>query len=107
MPLAHMTHLLFEIEPPGILRVAAVDRVDERTHAPLGLAGEQHVAPNLEIHHGDLLARTQISNGLAAPRARDAIGDAAASAAAVEAEHEAGPLRRAAMHERIDAERAM
>ena len=38
---------------------------------------------------------------------RNAVGDAAAIAAAVEAEHQAGLLRRAAMHEGIDAERAV
>ncbi len=38
---------------------------------------------------------------------RDAIGDAAAGAAEIEAEHEPGPLRRAAMIERIDAQRPM
>ena len=38
---------------------------------------------------------------------RDAERDAAAGAAAVESEHQAGLLRRAAMDERIDAERAV
>ena len=49
----------------------------------------------------------QIGDGVGALRRRDAEGDAAAGAAAVEAEHEAGTFRRAAMHEGIDAERAM
>ena len=38
---------------------------------------------------------------------RDPERDAAAGAAAVEAEHKAGLFRRAAMHEGVDAERAM
>src|SRR5690348_9533441 len=99
MTLPHVMKLLFEVEPAGILRMPAIYHVDERAHAPLRLAGEQHVAPGLAIDHGDLLARPQIGDGLVAQRARHAIGDPAAGAAAVEAEHEAGLLRRAAMHE--------
>src|ERR1051325_7413943 len=107
MPSPDVMKLLFQVEPAGILRVAAVDHVDERAHAPLGLAGDDHVAPGLAIHHGDLLARAQVGDGPGPQRALDPIGDAAAGAADVEAEHEPGSFRRAAMHERIDAERAM
>ena len=56
---------------------------------------------------GGLLAAAQIVDGLVAQLGRDPEGDAAAGAAAVEPEHEAGLFRRAAMVERIDAERAM
>ena len=38
-------------------------------------------------------------------RGGDPIGDAAAHAAAIEPEHQAGPLRRTAMNEGIDAKR--
>ena len=39
MTLPHEMHLLLEVEPAGILRMAAIDHVDQRAHAPLGLAG--------------------------------------------------------------------
>src|SRR5262245_16738961 len=35
MTLPHVMELLFEVEPAGILGMAAVDHVDQRAHAPL------------------------------------------------------------------------
>ena len=64
-------------------------------------------AHGLAIDHGHLLARAQIGDGRRAFGGRHPKGDAAAGAAAIEAEHQAGPLRRAAMDEGIDAERAV
>ena len=56
---------------------------------------------------GGLFAAAQIFDCFSAQFCRDPEGDAAAGAAAVEPEHEAGLFRRAAMVEGIDAERAM
>ena len=56
---------------------------------------------------GGLLAAAQIVHGAAALLGRDPECDAAAGAAAIEAEHEAGLFGRPAMVERIDAERPM
>ena len=105
--LAHDVQLPVMREAAGVLRVAAVDRVAERLDPPLRLAREPDAAHQLPIHRRGLLALAQIGERGGALLRRDAIGDAAAGAAEIEPEHEAGPLRRAAMVERIDAERAM
>src|SRR5689334_24534138 len=97
MTLPDEMKLLVEIEPAGILRMAAIDHIDEGAHAPLRLAFDQHVAPSLAIDHGDLLARTQVGDGLGACHPVDAVGNPAARSAEIEAEHQAGLLRRAAM----------
>ena len=99
--------LLLKRETPGILRMAAVDHVAERAHRAFGLALEPHPPCTLAVNHGDLLALAQIRDGLGARRGRHPIGDAAASPATVEAEHQPRPLGRAAMVVRIDAERAV
>src|SRR5262249_58361458 len=98
-------HLRIKIGPARILRMTPIDHIDECAHAPLRLAGNEHVPPGLTVDHGDLLARAEISDGRGPRRAADPIGDAAAGATAVEAEHETGLFRRAAMDEGIDAQR--
>src|SRR5215475_7503530 len=96
MTLSDEMHLRIKIEPARILRMTPIDHIDECAHAPLRLAGNEHVPPGLTVDHGDLLARAEISDGRGPRRAADPIGDAAAGATAVEAEHETGLFRRAA-----------
>src|SRR3954469_4410296 len=105
MALAHVMKLLVERQTPGILRMAAVDHVAERAHCPLRLALEPDPSNALAVHHGDLLACPQISDGLGAQGACDPIRNAAACAAAIKAEHQTGALSRPAMVERANAER--
>ena len=38
MTLPHEMELLLDVEPAGILRMTAIDHVDQRASAPLGLA---------------------------------------------------------------------
>ena len=77
--------------------MAAVDDVAERPHLPARLVLELDPPHRLQIDAGDLLAAAQIGDGLVALCGGDAEGDAAAHAAAVEPQHQAGLLRRAAM----------
>src|SRR5262245_43888585 len=106
--LAHVVQLLVERKPAGILWMAAVDHIAERGHRLfLACALEPDAPRGLAVDHCDLLARPQIRDRLLPPSRRHPEGDAAAGAAAVETEHEPGPLGRAPMHERIDAQRAM
>jgi len=105
--LAHQMKLRCEIEPAGILHVAAVDHVDERRHAPLAFAKQGDRAHRLAIDAGRLLARAQVRDGVGAFLPRHPIGDAAARAAEIEAEHQPGPFRRSPMHVREHAQRAM
>jgi len=107
VPLLHVTELLRQRQPPGILHVPAVDHVDQRADPLPRLVLQPHRPHHLAIHRGDLLARAQIGDRIGAVLRRDPERDAAAGAAAVEAEHEARLFRRAAMHEGVDAERAM
>src|SRR5262249_51522229 len=90
-----------------ILRMAAVDHVADGLDARLLMADQHHRAHALDIDLGHLLALPEIGERGGALCGRDPIGDAATGAAMIEAEHEAGTLRRAAVNEGIDAERAM
>src|SRR5262249_8693520 len=62
--LTHVMELLLEREPPGILRMAAIDHVAERAHRALGLALEPHAPFTLAVNRGDLLALAQIRDRL-------------------------------------------
>src|ERR1700730_15278205 len=104
MSLAYQPELAFEIESPGILRMAAIDHIDDSIRLA---ACQRDAAHGFEIDLGHLLAFAQICEGGLAVRRRHPVGDAAATAALVEAEQEAGRFRRAAMHEAVDAERPM
>src|SRR6185437_9340038 len=107
MPLPHVVQLLFQAQPAGILLVPTVDHVAKRLCPLSRVIQEPDRAPAFAIDHGRLLAPAQIRDGLRALRGSDAIEDAAAIAALVEPEHQSRLLRRAAVHERIDAEGAM
>src|SRR6516165_11107863 len=87
MSLAYQVQLALDIEAPGILRMAAIDHVNECGDLPGRMGGERDLPHGFAIDHGDLLARAQIFDRSAAPVGRDPIGDAAAGAAEVETEH--------------------
>src|ERR1700730_16596222 len=105
MALPHIMHALLDREPAGILHVAAVDDIGERPHLAARLVLELDPPHRFQIDAGDLLTVTQIGDGALALGGGDAEGDAAAHAAAVEAQNQAGLLRGAAMDIRKDAER--
>src|SRR5262245_10301942 len=85
----------------------AIDHVAERSDGLLRLAPQPYASKGLAIDGRYLFARAQVSHGCCALGRRDPKRDTVTGAAAVEPEYQARPLRRAAMHERIDAERAM
>src|SRR6185295_15067638 len=87
--------------------MAAVDHIDEGADALARLVLEPHRPFHLAVDRGDLLALAQIGDGGRAMLLRDPKRDAAAGAAAVEPQHEAGLFWCAAMDEGIDAERAV
>ncbi len=107
VPLSHEMQLPIQRQAAGILRVAAVDHVAERLHALLRVVVEPDGPRDFAIDHGGLLAFAQIAKRLGAHAGRHAVGNAAAIAAAVEAEHQSGFFRRAAVHEGVDTERAV
>src|SRR5580704_9793462 len=97
--LPHIMQALGDAEPAGILHMAAVDDVGERPHLAARLVLELDPPHGFEIDAGDLLAAAQIGDGFFALCGGDAESDAAAHAAAVEAQNQAGLLRGAAMDE--------
>ncbi len=103
--LPHMMQAFGERQAAGILDVASIDDVAQRPDAMPRLVLKLDLPHGFEIDRRDLLAAAQIGDGLGALGGGDAIGDAAAHAAAIEPEHQAGPLRRTAMDEGIDAKR--
>ena len=105
MTLPDMMHALRKRQPPGILHMAAIDDEAQRPHLPPRFLLELDPPHRFQIDRRHLLARAQIGDGLLARRGGDPKGDAAAHSAAVEPQHQAGPLRRAAMDKRIDAQR--
>ena len=105
MTLPDVMHALGKRQPSGILHVAAIDDEAQRPHLPPRFLLELDPPHRFQIDGRDLFAGAQIGDGLFARRGGDPKGDAAAHAAAVEPEHQARPLRRAAMDERIDAQR--
>ena len=104
MSLAYQLELAFEIETPSILRMAPIDDKDDSVRLA---ACQRDAAHGFEIDLGHLLAFAQICEGGLAAHRRHPVGDAAAAAAAIEAEHEPGLFRCAAMDEGVDAQRPM
>jgi hypothetical protein len=100
---AHRRGRVRGVEPPGILIVRAVDDITQRLAARAGGKGDRQHA--LQIDMGDEFAGAQIVEHLLAQVARHPKGKPDTRSAPVEAEHEARPRRRAAMHERAHAQR--
>src|SRR4029077_14427204 len=91
-PLLSIVQAVLDREPPGILHVTAVDDVSERPHLAARRVLELDPRHRLDIDAGDLLAVAQIGDGFFALCGSDAESDAAAHAAAVEAQNQAGLL---------------
>src|SRR6266566_7392621 len=87
--------------------MAAIDDVADRPHAAPHMIFKLDLPHGFQINRCDLLAPTQIAQRFGARRGSDAIGNAAAHAAAIESKNKAGPLRGAAMEERKYAKRPM
>src|SRR3954468_11434378 len=87
--------------------MSSIDHVSQRADAQPGLVLQPHRPHHLAVHQCDLFAVAQVCNGRGTMLLRDAEGDAAARATAVEAEHKARLFRRSTMHEGVDAKRAM
>ncbi len=103
-PLADQPDHFVHMKAAGILPVRSVDG---EGMARQSLAAAARVYQTRPIHAQDHLAVPQIGQRLAGPCAGHAIGDAAARAAAVEPEYEAGPVGGAAVAVRIHTERSV
>ena len=107
MPLAGIMQLFGEAQLPGILAVTAVNHIAKSVHAFLGVVVEPDSAPRLAINPRDLLTSAQIFNRFGSPCRCHAVGNPAAIAAAIQAEHETGLFRGPAVHKRVHAECAV
>src|SRR5260370_35760988 len=87
--------------------MAAIDHVSQRADPLPGFVFQPDRTHHLAIDVGGLLAAAQILHGVVAALGRDPKRDAAAGAAAVEPEPEAGFFRRPAAVEPINAERSV
>ena len=105
MTLTYEVDLALQIQAPGILGMAAINQVNKGSYVARRRCGERDAAHGFEVDGGDLFAFAQIRHGGLAVGCRHPVGDAAAGAAAVEAEHQAGFFRGAAMDEGVDAKR--
>jgi len=101
MSLTYQMDLVLNVEASGILGMAAVDQEGEGCDVACRRRCKRNATRSFKVNGGDLFAFPQIRDGGTAVRRCHPISDAAAGAAAVEAKHEAGLLRRAAMNERI------
>src|SRR6516165_10657823 len=102
-----MAELFGERQPSGILHMATVDHIGKRADALPRLVLKPHRTRHLAVDRGDLFARTQVGYRRGAILLGDTKCDAAAGAAAVQPQHQAGLFRRSAMDEGIDAKRAV
>src|SRR5690349_3862853 len=87
--------------------MAAIDHVDQRADPLPRIILQPHRSLHLAIYRSDLLALAKIGDGRSSVALCDPKGDATARAAPIEAEHQAGLLRCAAMDKRVDAESAV
>src|SRR5208282_1189551 len=95
-----------ELKRPGVLRMAASGDVGVGVDAPAP-AHELDRNGALLVDVAGHLALVEIGEDLLAPHGCHAVGDAAAGAARLQAEHQARQLGRAAIAPRVDAEGAM
>ena len=107
MTLSRVVQLFREAQPSSVLAMSPIDDITQRMHAFLRAVVEPNPPPSLTIDPGYLFAGAQVLDRLRAPGRGHLVSDAAAVAAAIQSKHQAGSLRSSAMHERIDAQRAM
>ena len=105
--LSREVQLFREAQPSSVLAMSPIDDITQRMHAFLRVVVEPNPPPSLTIDLGYLFAGAQVFDCFRAPGRGHPVSDAAAVAAAIQSEHQAWSLRSSAMHERIDAQRAM
>ena len=105
MSLAYQMGLMLKIEASGILGMAAVDQEDEGHDVARHRRCERNAPRSFQVNGGYLFTFPQIRDGGIAIRRCHPIGDAPTGAAAVEAEHEAGLFRGAAVNIGIHTQR--
>src|SRR5258707_6785602 len=98
MSLPYQMGLMLKIEASGILGMAAVDQEDEGCHVARRSRCERNATRSFKVNGGYLFAFPQIRDGGIAVRRCHPIGNAAAGATTVEAEHQAGLFRGTAVN---------
>lgn len=107
MTLSRVVQLFREAQPSSVLAMSPIDDITQRMRAFLRVVVEPNPPPSLTIDPSYLFAGAQVLDCFRAPGRGHSVSDAAAVAAAIQSEHQAGFLRSSAMHERVDAQRTM
>ena len=105
MSLPYQMGLMLKIEASGILGMAAIDQEDEGCHIARLRRSKRNATRGFNVNGGYLFAFPQIRDGGIAVRRCHPIGNAAAGAATVEAEHQAGLFRGTAVNVGIHTQR--
>ena len=107
MPFTHEPHLMVERQSTRILRVTAIDAINEAAHLLFRGAQNGDCAIGLDIYLGHLLTRAQVVDCLGTRLGRNPERDAAARPATVQPEYEARFFRSTTVHEGVDTQGAM
>jgi hypothetical protein len=105
MSLPYQMGLILKSKASGILGMAAIDQEDEGCHVARRRRCKRNATRCFNVNGGYLFAFPQIRDGGTAMCRCHPIGDAAAGAATVEAEHESGLFRGTAVNVGIHTQR--
>jgi len=107
MSLAHEQKLMIEREPAGVLRMSAIDAINEPGHPPFWGPQDGNRTIGLDIDLGHLLTAAQILNRFGPPLGGNPERHAAACPATIQPQYEARFFRSTAVHEGVDTQRPM
>jgi hypothetical protein len=107
VPFPDEPKLMVEREPARVLRMPAIDVINEPSHPPFGGAQDGDCAIGLDIDLGHLLTAAQIFNRFGLRLGRNPERDTAACPATIQPEYKARFFRSTAVHEGVDTQGAM
>jgi hypothetical protein len=107
VPFAHKPELMIERKPARVLRMPAINAINESSHAPFRGAQQGDCAISLDIDPGHLFALAQVADRFGPRLGRDPERDTAACPATIQPEYEARLFRSTAVHEGVDTQRAV
>jgi len=99
VPFAHKPKLMIEREPARVLRMPAIDAINEPGHPPFRGAQYGDRAKGLDIDLGHLFTRAQVVDCFGPRLGRNPERHTAAGPATIQPEYEARLFRSTAVHE--------
>ena len=104
---SHKPELMIEREPARVLRMPAIDAINEPGHPPFRGAQHGDCAIGLDIDLGHLFTRAQVIDCFGSCLGRNPERDTAACPATIQPEYEARLFRSTAVDEGVDTQRAV